>query len=543
MKRIIVMIALLLTLCMILLCMPVMAEGTDVVRIALSDDGVTVNGEAATGDTGAAVYVANDIVYYQAGQDFTYGEGTEADAHEQSEADTHTVVHIAQPGTYEISGSLTAGQIAVDLGEDADEDPTAVVTLVLNGVDITCSVAPAIIFYNVYECGDDDEDSAVMNVDTAAAGANIVIGDGSVNNVNGSYVARIYEPGSVELNEDHTEVTDAKKLHKYDGALYSKMSMNISGGAAGDGVLKITAENEGLCSDLHLNIDGGIIDIVSGNDGINTSEDNVSVCAVNGGVLNICVSGETGEGDGIDSNGWLVINGGTITSAAFGQSADAGIDSDKGIYINGGNISASGNMMDEIAGGDATYAVFAFASSQSGGSQYALKDADGATVAQWTPANDFSYLVVSDPAIVPGTYTLWCGDTQLQGSKSSAMTGGNRAPRNFEAPETPEDGQTPDGFETPEGEGMPDGFEMPGGGEMPEGAEMPDGFGKPGEFDGSAGKQMAFPQQDGFGGGPGGRFGGRGGFGGMGQGGETSVEFVIEEGGNTFASVAAVTAK
>ena len=46
---------------------------------------------------------------------------------------------------------------------------------------------------------------------------------------------------------------------------------------------------------------GGTINITSGNDGINTNEDNVSVTTVNGGSVNIQVTGETGEGDGIDA--------------------------------------------------------------------------------------------------------------------------------------------------------------------------------------------------------------------------------------------------
>ena len=62
--------------------------------------------------------------------------------------------------------------------------------------------------------------------------------------------------------------------------------------------------------------------ITSGNDGINTNEDGVSVTTVNGGVLTIDVDGATGEGDGIDSNGWLVINGGTVIAAACGSSQD-----------------------------------------------------------------------------------------------------------------------------------------------------------------------------------------------------------------------------
>ena len=36
-----------------------------------------VGGAVAGTDPSAAVYVANDIVYYEAGKDFTYGEGSE----------------------------------------------------------------------------------------------------------------------------------------------------------------------------------------------------------------------------------------------------------------------------------------------------------------------------------------------------------------------------------------------------------------------------------------------------------------------------------
>ena len=239
-------------------------------KIVLSDSGVTVDGVAASsGDS--AVYVANDIVYYEEGHDFTYGEGTKEDAHSAEEAAAHTVVHITEPGQYVLSGKLSRGQIAVDLGEDAEDDPNAVVTLVLCGVDITCEVAPAIIFYRVYECGSKDAENPQSAVFTLHAGANILLADGQENTASGSYVARIYKPGTVELNEDGTEVLDAKKLHKYDGAVYSKMSLNVNGSKAGTGVLNIHAENEGLDSELHLTINGGNINITSGNDGISVT--------------------------------------------------------------------------------------------------------------------------------------------------------------------------------------------------------------------------------------------------------------------------------
>ena len=340
--------------------------------VILSDQKITVNGNEISQKQEQGLYAANDIVYYESGKDFTYGEGTEKDAHEKSEAEAHTVLHVTKAGTYILKGKLSQGQIAVDLGKDAKDDKNAVVTLVFDGLDITCTVAPAVIFYNVYECGSTDSKDATKDVNTAKAGANVILADDSVNFVNGSYVERIYKADTVELNKDKTQVTDAKKLHKYDGAFYSKMSMNISGEEKGNGILNITAENEGLDSELHLTINGGEINIRSGNDGINTNEDNVSVTTINGGKINIKVTGETGEGDGIDSNGWLVINGGSVTCQACSTSADAGIDSDKGIHINGGVVMASGNMLDHISESEQSYVVFTFQDKIKGGEEIRL---------------------------------------------------------------------------------------------------------------------------------------------------------------------------
>ena len=439
-------------------------------EIFLSDDGVRVGGAPAGSDETAAVYTANDIVYYETGKDFTYGEGTEADAHSAEEAAAHTVVHIAQPGVYSISGTLSRGQIAVDLGEGAEDDPDAVVTLILNGADITCEVAPAVIFYRVYECGDGD--NASKEVDTSAAGANVIIADGTANTVKGSYVARIYKPGSVVLNDSGTEVEEAKKLHKYDGAFYSKMSMNVDGGKEGTGVLNIYAENEGLDSELHLTVNGGNIHIFSGNDGINTNEDGVSVTTVNGGVLNIEVTGETGEGDGIDSNGWLVINGGTVIASACSHSADAGIDSDMGIHINGGTVIAGGHMLDRIEEGGQTYAVFNFAAAQKGVSTVCLKNEKGKTVVELCPQNDFSVLIYSGPELKEGTYTLWSNGVQMAG-QGGGMVGGPGMPGVMPGGMEPPQGERPEGMGPGEGAAPPEG-------EPPEGMDPGAGGARPG---------------------------------------------------------------
>ena len=345
----------------------------------------------------------------------------------------------------------------------------------------------------------------------------MVIADDTVNNVTGSHVARIYEPGTVKLSEDGSKVEEADKLHKYDAAFYSKRSMNVTGGEKGSGILNINADNEGLDSELHLTINGGHINIFSGNDGINTNEDNVSVTTVNGGSLTITVTGTTGEGDGIDSNGWLVINGGSVTSAACGFSGDAGIDSDMGIWLNGGEVCATGNMFDHIAGGDEPYAVFSFDGRMQGGSTILLKNEDGETVQEWTPANDFSYLVISGQAIQPGRYTLWLNDTQLAYTGTTVTgfggMGGMRPPEGFDMPEDfdPSQIKPPEDFE------MPEGMERP---QRPEGMEpLPDG---------SRGRGHG-----GF---------GRGGFGSP-QSGEQQAVFLITEDGGTYSGISAVKAE
>ncbi len=445
----------------------------EAVQIELADSGVTVNGEAAATEDSEAVYVSHDIIYYEDKDQYEsgnpYGEGTDADKHTAEEAAAHTVLNITKPGTYQLTGALSAGQIFVNVGEEETDQ----VTLILNGVDITCEVAPAVLFYEVYECDEDaSEETATKDVDTSKAGAKVVIADSSVNNVSGSYVARIYKDND-----------EQKKLHKYDGAFYSKVSMEIDGGEKGDGVLNIHAENEGLGSEMHLTILGGTINIKALNDGINTSEDNISVCTIQGGNLNV-VSADGEEGDGIDSNGWLVINGGTVIAASNPTSADAGIDSDKGIYINGGTVVAFGNMYDNVEEASvANTMVLQFASGSKG--NLAVKDANDAEVITFECVSDYSNIVISSELLTEGTYHLYQGDTQLAYSGSMMGMGGRPGWQNGERPQLQE-GERP---EMPNGERpqMPDGeaSQMPDG-EMPAG-EMPDDrefAGRPGRGEG-----------------------------------------------------------
>ena len=74
----------------------------------------------------------------------------------------NTVVTITQAGTYRVSGSMTDAQIAVAAGEQDG------VEIILDGADITCRTAPAILVYSAYEPAEAGE-----------AGVKITLADGS----------------------------------------------------------------------------------------------------------------------------------------------------------------------------------------------------------------------------------------------------------------------------------------------------------------------------------------------------------------------------
>ena len=379
-----------------------------VTEVKLSDGGIFVDGAGETD----SVFTSHDIIFYEDRDTYEsgypYGEGEAWEKHSQAEADAHTVVNITAPGAYRLTGKLSAGQIRIDLGEAAYEKEAAVVELILSDADITCTVAPAILFMNVYECdGNWSADTAKADVDTDAAGANLIL-EGT-NTVSGSHVARIFKDKEGE-----------KKLWKQDGAIYSYMSMNVFG----PGKLDLNADNEGLDTELHLTINGGEIAIRSDNDGINTNEDGVSVTTINGGSLHI-IAGLGQEGDGIDSNGYLVINGGTVVSAANPR-ADAGLDSDLGSFIHGGNVIALGSAMDWAESDSRQVTMnLQFAASQSAEAALVVTRQDGTVIFAYDPDADevlaensrvYSGAVLSGPNFRQGeTYYVYV-DGELTGT-------------------------------------------------------------------------------------------------------------------------------
>ncbi len=317
--------------------------------------------------------------------------------HTPQEAYQNPVLHITQPGTYRLTGSWQ-GQIWVDVGKKEGDK----VTLILDGADICCTVAPAVVFYNVYGCEDAQGD----------AGAKIVLSPGSENRISGSNVSRLLK---AKYKDEDDLSAEQKKAWKLDGAIYAYQTLQLSG----QGALLLESSNEGISSERHITVYDGDITVFSQDDGINANEKDVSVITVLGGNLRI-LAGLGAEGDGMDANGTIEIYGGNVITAG-NPANDVGLDSRNGTYIYGGTVLSMGEIMTSSDSGSMMptsqpVLKLEFAQNQTAAQTLTLKKGDG-EVFSYTPdgtdGRSYPQMILSAPGLQTGeSYQLYFGGSQ-----------------------------------------------------------------------------------------------------------------------------------
>ena len=344
------------------------AEGENVIRLG---ETILVNGKPISADATGAVHLVRKTE-------------THSDIPAELQGVENRVVTITSGGVYNISGVGNDVQIAVR-ADTADD-----VRLILNGVDITCRTSSAIAVYSAR--------------DPRTAGqyaVTIELAQGSENHITGSHTVSMAE-------------TDTK----LDGAICSLVSLGIEGG----GNLVVDADNEGIEVKYgHMTINGGVLDIRSGDDPLNVSEDGVGVLTMNDGyVFSAVKNAPGGEGDGIDSNGWIVFNGGTAINLAHPTSQDGGIDSDMGSRINGGVIVGAGNMYDPIES-DSSQLFMMLEFAESTDDLLVVTDANGSPVFAYDFPYDYMYIAFSTPELKEDeTYHVYLGG-EIEGEEKNGL--------------------------------------------------------------------------------------------------------------------------
>ena len=145
------------------------------------------------------------------------------------------------------------------------------------------------------------------------------------------------------------------------------------------------------------------------------------------------------DADGIDSNGSLFINGGTVTVDAQATGAESAFDTDGAFIVNGGTIiGVSGSGMDESPNSYSTQnVILAYTTSQfSAGDEVEITDSNGKTIAEYTAVKGGSKIVYSSDKLKTGeTYTVYAsgeevGSAEIEssitkiGTKSNSGFGG-----------------------------------------------------------------------------------------------------------------------
>ena len=306
-------------------------------------------------------------------------------------ADSKTLT-ISDEGVYVIKGSAENCTIRVEA------DDTAKVQLVLDGVSITNSDSPAIYVVSADKCfittaenskntlavtgsftadGDTNTDAVIFSKDDIVFGGmgsleiNSAYGNGISGKDDVKFTGGTYSVTSaldaIEANDsiricggDFTITGSKDGLHSENDEDNTTGYIYIAGGnftidVSGDGIQATTyVQIDGGTFDInaseaiegtYIQINDGTINAYGSDDGINASSKSTAcdVCIeINGGEISVEVG--PGDTDGIDSNGNIIVNGGTISVTSQMSS----FDYDGVAQFNGGTIIVNGQQVNEI---------------------------------------------------------------------------------------------------------------------------------------------------------------------------------------------------
>lgn len=371
-------------------------------------------------------------------------------------------VTITEAGIYVVSGTLSNGQIVVDC-----EDTDAKVQIVLDNATISNSSSACIYAKAADKVFVTTEDGSTNSL--KVTGEFVQTDD---NNVDGSIFSKcdltVNGKGTLNINNEYGHGIVSKDDLRITGStlnidaakkgLQGKDSVRIDGGT-----INITAGTEGIEGAL-VYVLSGDVNIDAADDGINASDGSGSDMGFGGGMggfggrgnfdgsmpgntdrtsdtsadgsiqqlsdtmtdstsstddadstVGIYITGDTlnitADGDGIDSNGFLNVYGGTIYINGPTSGGDGALDYQTSATITGGTVVAAGSSgMAENFGSDSTQGTILYNFGGSVSGEVTLKDSDGNVIASYTPTKEYQSVVISSPEISnDGTYTISAG--------------------------------------------------------------------------------------------------------------------------------------
>ena len=279
-----------------------------------------------------------------------------------------------------------------------------------------------------------------------------------------------------------------------DDALHSDGELNIGADGTDGPSISITSCYEGLEGTV-VNIFSGDIDLQSTDDCINAADSNQPNRDFQINITGGSITASTSNGDGFDSNGDLIISGGSVAVWTANAADNEPLDADGTVTISGGTVLTAGESSGMGIHLEASQpcVIFSGDSSEGGGfhqtalltngSSFSILSDDQTTLYSAEAMCSVSYIIFSSPDLTEsGSCTLSSEDTETtssaqSGSISTGMgrRGGSKGLEDFKKI----DGQRP---ERKRPEGNPPSGERNGqqpGGNPPSGENNEQPEGKP----------------------------------------------------------------
>lgn len=234
---------------------------------------------------------------------------------------------------------ISDGNFDIKAGKDAlksdnDEDEYRGYINITGGNFVISSAQDAIYGLNLVSISGGNFDITTSGTDSNSAKA--IKSDVLVEISGGTFNIDSSDDG-IHSDIDLTISAGTFNIDSDDDALHADGKLQID-----DGEFTINA-HEGIEA-TYIIINGGNISIYATDDGLNASQsvsDYTATIEINGGYLSVSMA--QGDTDGIDSNGYIIVNGGTIDFT--GQNS---FDAELGSEFNGGTIIINGTEVDEI---------------------------------------------------------------------------------------------------------------------------------------------------------------------------------------------------
>lgn len=360
------------------------------------------------------------------------------------------VLNICAVGDVELTGKATDFMVAINTNGLKGN-----VNVILNNVDIDTDTkkAPAIYVYNK----DINYTDCIVTIKTKAGTKNFIEG-GKFKKVSlmpsdeltsytsyysgetlsnyekytayyGVYTASELDNilfATVKADREDLQDGDPYCFYKGSGAISSDIDLYFEG----EGYLKVTSKNkEGIETKGNLTFSGGTGDyeIFAQDDCLNTTTANSAGNNVRNSLtidvasLTAIVSDDGDEGDAIDSNGSLTINGGNIYAFAHSSSGDAGLDSETGTYINGGTIIATGNMADSVSSESTQKYIYVnFRNKVEKDTLIVIKDENDKIITAFKTSKDMSTLFYSSEDLDYDSFKIYSGGV-ISGTETNGL--------------------------------------------------------------------------------------------------------------------------